>query len=84
MKLAAVQAALQERGIYAWLLYDFRHMNPIANRVAGISAERHTTRRWFALIPARGEPRWLHSAMLRGTRCPQGLKPVVLFPICTG
>jgi Xaa-Pro aminopeptidase len=58
-----VQSALRERGIDAWLLYDFRHMNPIANRVAGIAADRHTTRRWFALIPARGEPRWLHSAI---------------------
>lgn len=63
MNLPALQAALKQRGIDAWLLYDFRHMNPIANRVAGIPADRHTTRRWFGLVPAEGEPRWLHSAI---------------------
>jgi len=63
MDLPALQSALRERGIDAWLLYDFRHMNPIANRVAGIAADRHTTRRWFGLIPSDGEPRWLHSAI---------------------
>ncbi|MEP7029251.1 MAG: M24 family metallopeptidase [Candidatus Eisenbacteria bacterium] len=63
MNVPALQSALKERGIDAWLLYDFRHMNPIANRVAGIADDRHTTRRWFGLIPAEGEPRWLHSAI---------------------
>ena len=63
MNVPALQAALRERGIDAWLLYDFRHMNPIANRVAGIAEDRHTTRRWFGLVPAEGEPRWLHSAI---------------------
>ncbi len=63
MNLPALQSALKERGIDAWLLYDFRHMNPIANRIAGISEDRHTTRRWFGLIPAEGDPRWLHSAI---------------------
>ena len=63
MNVPALQAALRERGIDAWLLYDFRHMNPIANRVAGIAEDRHTTRRWFGLVPAEGEPQWLHSAI---------------------
>jgi len=63
LNVPALQAALRERGIDAWLLYDFRHMNPIANRVAGIAEDRHTTRRWFGLVPAEGEPRWLHSAI---------------------
>lgn len=63
MRIPAIQEALRERGIDAWLLYDFRHMNPIANRVAGLSASAHTTRRWFGLVPASGEPRWLHSAI---------------------
>ena len=63
MKLAPIQAELRARGIDAWLLYDFRHMNPIANRVAGFSPDQHTTRRWFGLVPADGEPQWLHSAI---------------------
>lgn len=63
MKLAPIQAELRARGIDAWLLYDFRHMNPIANRVAGFAPDQHTTRRWFGLVPADGEPQWLHSAI---------------------
>jgi Xaa-Pro aminopeptidase len=63
LNVPALQAALRERNIDAWLLYDFRHMNPIANRIAGIAEDRHTTRRWFGLVPAEGEPRWLHSAI---------------------
>jgi Xaa-Pro aminopeptidase len=63
MNLAPIQEALRARGLDGWLLYDFRHMNPIASRVAGFGVERHMTRRWFGLIPAEGEPRWLHSAI---------------------
>src|SRR4029453_11189437 len=56
--VAAVQAALADEKIDAWLLYDFRGLNPIAadltasNRQAGHLA----TRRWYYLIPASGEP----------------------------
>ncbi len=63
MNLASVQKALAESGVDAWLLYDFRHSNPVACRVAGIAADRHTTRRWFGLVPREGEPEWLHSAI---------------------
>ncbi len=63
MNLGPIQNALRESGLDAWLLYDFRHMNPIANRVAGFAADQHTTRRWFGLVPAHGEPAWLHSAI---------------------
>ena len=63
MNLASVQKALADSGIDAWLLYDFRHMNPIACRVAGIAADRHTTRRCFGLVPREGQPEWLHSAI---------------------
>ena len=58
MKITEIQAELAALGLDAWLLYDFRGMNPIAQNVAGL-AEAHITRRWFCLIPAHGEPRWL-------------------------
>ena len=58
MKITEIQAELAALGLEAWLLYDFRGMNPIAQNVAGL-AEAHITRRWFCLIPAQGEPRWL-------------------------
>ncbi len=57
-KLSEIQTALTELGLDAWLLYDFRGINPIAQNVAGL-AESHITRRWFCLIPVHGEPRWL-------------------------
>ena len=58
MKTTEIQAELAALGLDGWLLYDFRGINPIAQNVAGL-AEAHITRRWFCLIPAQGEPRWL-------------------------
>ena len=58
MKISEIQHELKTLGLDAWLLYDFRGINPIAQNVAGL-AEAHITRRWFCLVPAKGEPRWL-------------------------
>ena len=58
MKTTEIQNELAELDLDAWLLYDFRGINPIAQNVAGL-AEAHITRRWFCLIPKQGEPRWL-------------------------
>jgi Xaa-Pro aminopeptidase len=63
MNVAALQEALRERSIDGWLLYDFRHLNPISCRVAGFADDAHMTRRWFGLVPQKGEPRWLHSSI---------------------
>jgi len=56
MDLAGIQAALREQRIDGWLLYDFRGTNPIARAVIGFDERQIGTRRWFYLIPARGEP----------------------------
>lgn len=56
MNLAAIQAALRERNIDAWLFYDHHHRDPIAYRVLGLPEGLMVTRRWFYLIPANGEP----------------------------
>jgi Xaa-Pro dipeptidase len=56
--LAAVQRALQEQAIDAWLLYDFRGLNVLARRVLGFG-EVFLSRRWFYLIPAQGQPKKL-------------------------
>ena len=58
MKITEIQRELSALGLDAWLLYDFRGINPISQNVAGL-ADAHITRRWFCLIPAHGEPRWL-------------------------
>jgi Xaa-Pro dipeptidase len=56
MNLAAIQAALRERNIDAWLFYDHHHRDPIAYRTLGLPERLMVTRRWFYLVPAEGEP----------------------------
>jgi Xaa-Pro dipeptidase len=56
MNLSAIQAALRDRNIDAWLFYDHHHRDPIAYRVLGLPTSLMVTRRWFYLIPAQGEP----------------------------
>ena len=56
MNLPAIQTALRERNIDAWLFCDHHHRDPIAYRVLGIPSGLMVTRRWFYLIPAEGEP----------------------------
>ena len=56
MNLSAIQAALRERNIDAWLFYDHHHRDPIAYRVLELSPSLMVTRRWYYVIPAQGEP----------------------------
>src|SRR4051812_37291529 len=64
LSIPAVQRALAEDGLDGWLLYDFHGSNPIARRLTGLdAAAKMTTRRWFYLIPASGEPRKLVHAI---------------------
>src|SRR5438270_13780692 len=56
MNLPAIQAALRERNLDAWLFYDHHHRDPIAYRVLGLPTTLMVTRRWFYLVPAEGEP----------------------------
>lgn len=61
-----IQAALREDGLDGWLLYDFHGSNPIARAVLAMDATaKLTTRRWYYLIPANGEPRALVHAIER-------------------
>src|SRR5215204_2387274 len=66
--VAEVQQSLKAEGLDGWLLYDFHGSNPIAARLLGTAAgSKMTTRRWFYLVPAAGEPRALVHAIERGT-----------------
>jgi Xaa-Pro aminopeptidase len=56
MDLSAIQKALRERKIDAWLFYDHHHRDPIAYRVLGLPDGLMVTRRWYYLIPAQGDP----------------------------
>ncbi|PYR56217.1 MAG: hypothetical protein DMF85_17285 [Acidobacteria bacterium] len=64
LQVPAVQRALKEDGLDAWLLYDFHGSNPIARRLTGLdNGAKMTTRRWYYLIPAAGEPKKLVHAI---------------------
>jgi Xaa-Pro dipeptidase len=68
MNIPAIQEALRAEGLDGWLLYDFHGSNPIASRVADLTGRPHmTTRRWYYLIPAHGDPVGLVHAIERGT-----------------
>jgi Xaa-Pro dipeptidase len=66
LDVAAVQRVLRAANLDGWLLYDFHGSNPIAAHLAGLTNGAHmTTRRWYYLIPADGEPRGLVHAIER-------------------
>lgn len=56
VELEKLQAALKRRGVDAWLLYDFHNRDQMAYQVLGLDGEKFTSRRWFYLLPAEGEP----------------------------
>jgi len=58
-RVRRIQEALREDGVPAWLLFDFHGSNPISRKVVGMVSGPDgpkTTRRWFYLVPAQGEP----------------------------
>src|SRR2546423_15560946 len=64
--LSAVQSALREFGLDAWLLADFRGSNVLARRILKIADDVHTSRRFFYCVPAGGQPRELVHRIGRG------------------
>jgi Xaa-Pro aminopeptidase len=54
--LNKVQSALREQNVDAWLLYDFRASNMLARRIADMRPDKISSRRWFYMVPANGEP----------------------------
>lgn len=65
-RIAAVQQVLSALDVEAWLLYDFRAQNPTALEALGLGAHM-LTRRWFYLVPARGEPTLIVHAIEEGS-----------------
>ncbi len=58
-KIQDIQNALREQKVDAWLFYDFWKRNEFAQRILEYPAHLLNTRRFFYLIPAKGEPRKL-------------------------
>lgn len=59
MNLEAIQSALREADIDAWLFYDHHHRDPLAAAILGLPETGLVSRRWYYAIPAEGEPRKL-------------------------
>ncbi len=66
MDTPALQRALVEQKLDGWLLYDFHGQNPTALTALGLDGHM-LTRRWFYLVPARGEPQLLVHAIELGS-----------------
>ena len=62
-RIREIALALRKFGADAYLLYDFRQSDPLAYRILDLSAPEIATRRWFCLVPARGAPMALVSAV---------------------
>jgi Xaa-Pro aminopeptidase len=56
MDLAAIQEALKAAKIDGWLFCDFHHRDLLAYRILGLDETGITSRRWFYLVPAEGQP----------------------------
>lgn len=59
MDIKAIQQALQEEALDAWLFYYFHENDPLALRILDLDQEHFFSRRWYYLVPAIGEPRKL-------------------------
>ncbi len=62
-RLSRIQDQLAREGLDGWLLYDAHGINPVAQRVVGLPADRVLTRRWACFVPRQGSPRWLVHAI---------------------
>ncbi len=56
MQLDQIQREIREQKLDGWLFFDHHVRDPLAYRVLGLDATRTPTRRWYYLIPAKGEP----------------------------
>ena len=57
--IQAMQDALRRQAVPGWLFYGFQQIDPLALRILGFREDAHISRRWFYLVPDRGEPRKL-------------------------
>ncbi len=54
-RLNRIRHLLDQYGIDAWVLYDFRGSNPLAQKICHVSPKAHCTRKWAVVVPRSGE-----------------------------
>ena len=62
--LPSLQQAIKDAGLDGWLLFDFHGLNPVTSGLLDLHGM--TTRRYFVLIPATGEPVAITHAIEQG------------------
>lgn len=58
MNLDLIQQQLRDQQLDGWLFFDHHHRDPLGYRILGLPPKT-PTRRWYYMIPAKGEPRGL-------------------------
>ncbi len=56
MEIQSIQDALGEEQLDGWLFYYFHENDPLALKILGLNHSHFFSRRWFYLIPLKGEP----------------------------
>jgi len=54
--LEKIQKILNETNLDGWLFFDFRRSNDLALNILDIPRDSHLTRRFYYLVPKKGEP----------------------------
>jgi Xaa-Pro dipeptidase len=56
MNLEKIQQEIQNQKLDGWLFFDHHQRDPLAYRVLGLPERPVPTRRWYYMIPAKGDP----------------------------
>jgi Xaa-Pro dipeptidase len=65
MELQKIQDEISKQNIDGWLFFDHHLRDPLAYRVLGLPGTTMPTRRWYYMIPAKGEPRGMEHRIER-------------------
>src|ERR1700693_4684941 len=66
MNLEKIQQEIQNQKLDGWLFFDHHQRDPLAYRVLGLPASPVPTRRWYYMIPAKGDPSGMVHRIERG------------------
>jgi Xaa-Pro aminopeptidase len=56
MNLDRIQEEIRKQNLDGWLFFDHHLRDPLSYRVLGLTPGKGPSRRWYYMIPAKGEP----------------------------